>query len=126
QKHVINLSYEQNKRICQWREEHPSLTQNRLTEKAQIELALVKRPAQATISTILKESERYLSICEDRSTRRSRLHRAVMLEGSIVKAKGARLLTKLGVEPQDQMQFSNGWLQSFQQRHGFKSFSTHG
>ncbi|GMF53446.1 unnamed protein product [Phytophthora fragariaefolia] len=133
QKHVGNLNFEHKKRICQWKNETPSLTQLEPAKIAQKEFALVKCPGQATISTILRDQERYLNIREeDRFIRRLRpIHfpgldealanwvlycqsRGVMLDGSHVKAKGVRILTKMGVAKEDQVHFSNGWLHSFQ------------
>ncbi|OWY96207.1 Tigger transposable element-derived protein 6 [Phytophthora megakarya] len=52
--------------------------------------------------------------------------RGIMLDGNIVKAKGTRMLDKMRVVGDDRVALSNGWLQAFQRRHGFRSFKAHG
>ncbi|ETO59907.1 hypothetical protein F444_21831 [Phytophthora nicotianae P1976] len=49
-----------------------------------------------------------------------------MIDGNLVKAKALRLQDKMGLCEKDKLAFSNGWLASFQNRHGFKSFTTFG
>ncbi|KAG2767854.1 hypothetical protein Pcac1_g20921 [Phytophthora cactorum] len=48
QKHVGNLNFEQKKKICSWKLDKPTLTQEHLAQKAQKEFTMIKKPAQGT------------------------------------------------------------------------------
>ncbi|KAK1929385.1 Protein PDC2 [Phytophthora citrophthora] len=115
QKHVGNLTFEQKKKVYIWHDDHPSMTQTELAEKAKKKFVLDKQPGQATISGLLKNTHRYKNAKdEDQQSRRTRKvvypeldealanwilccqTRGIMLDGNIVKAKGARMLDKMG------------------------------
>lgn len=48
-----------------------------------------------------------------------------MINGELIKEKARTFANKLNLG-ENSPEFSNGWLQKFQQRHGFKQFKFHG
>jgi hypothetical protein len=48
------------------------------------------------------------------------------LKGDLIILKAKRMLELSGVKNEDFPSFSNGWLEKFQKRHGFKSFKSYG
>ncbi|KAG7380373.1 hypothetical protein PHYPSEUDO_007261 [Phytophthora pseudosyringae] len=69
-KHVGNLTFQQKKKVCEWRAAHPHISQRKLALKAQWELALPKSPTQGTICNILKRKETFLRATDAQLQRR--------------------------------------------------------
>ncbi|RAW28578.1 hypothetical protein PC110_g15044, partial [Phytophthora cactorum] len=143
-KHVGNLTLQQKKKICEWSAAHPHLTQRELALKAQRELALLKQPTQGAICNILKRKETFMRATDAQLQRRrtaTLAHAAVddalanwvhqcqawriSLSGDLLKAKTRRIEELLDTPNDLCLRFSNGWLQAFQARHGFKSLKMH-
>lgn len=144
-KQVGNLTYEQKKKICQWHDANAALTQSQLADKAKREFGLFKAPVQGTISGILRDRQKFLHVKDvDLKSKRTRAlafpavdealanwvlqcqAKRVMLSGDLIKARAKRFATLSGIPDDQLLSFSNGWLQAFQGRHGFKQVSAHG
>ncbi|KAG2897641.1 hypothetical protein PC114_g14595 [Phytophthora cactorum] len=144
-KHVGNLTFQQKKKICEWSAARPHPTQRELALKAQRELALLKPPTQGTICNILKRMETFLRATDAQLQRRRTatlaqpavddalanwVHqyqaRRISLSGDLLKEKARRIEELLDTPKDLCLRFSNGWLQAFQARHGFKSLKMHG
>ncbi|CAG8751454.1 4624_t:CDS:2, partial [Ambispora leptoticha] len=142
---VGNLRNDQRKMICDHYQENPAITQKELAEWAKDEFKLAKAPGQSTISDILKRKDEFNKMSSaDLGIKKRRIimfpeldtalanwvlqceHRAVRLNGDMIKAKGKRLADLMGISESDQPEFSNGWLQAFQERHNFRHFKLHG
>lgn len=143
-KQVGNLTYEQ-KKICLWHDANAALTQSQLADKAKREFGLFKAPVQGTISGILRDRQKFLHVKDiDLKSKRTRAlafpavdealanwvlqcqAKRVMLSGDLIKARAKRFATLSGIPDDQLLSFSNGWLQAFQGRHGFKQVSAHG
>ncbi|KAG2903813.1 hypothetical protein PC115_g15192 [Phytophthora cactorum] len=143
-KHVGNLTFQQKKKICEWSAARPHPTQRELALKAQRELALLKPPTQGTICNILKRMETFLRATDAQLQRRRTatlaqpavddalanwVHqyqaRRISLSGDLLKEKARRIEELLDTPKDLCLRFSNGWLQAFQARHGFKSLKMH-
>ncbi|DAZ99815.1 TPA: hypothetical protein N0F65_001324 [Lagenidium giganteum] len=130
------MTYEQRRQLCAQYRTNPNMTQAQLAQWAQQHFQLPKPPTQPTISHILKRRHEYeLMKAEDLSAKRQRSVRFPMLDTALVnwlyycQSKDIRLVgetireqanlfaTLLGLGAA-RPQFSNGWLQSFQARHG--------
>ncbi|RLN69347.1 hypothetical protein BBP00_00000400 [Phytophthora kernoviae] len=129
--------------ICRHYSENPSLTQNQLAEWVQETFNLPRAPSQAMISKLLKRKEALEAASPAELGTKSRRHvrfpqvdaalarwvtwcegRGVGLTGDEVKLKAASFARLLGVGATST--WSNGWLQKFYTRHGFRSFKGHG
>ncbi|XP_064482938.1 tigger transposable element-derived protein 6-like [Ornithodoros turicata] len=127
------------KRICVRFKENPS-SHLELAEWAKRELSL--DVGRSTITTVLKEADKWLKVSTDESNRvRARPPKHVQLERSLqlwfndVRAKGAiindAMLTEkakvygtlLGIEG---FSCSAGWLSRFKNRNGIRNFQLHG
>ncbi|OQR90439.1 hypothetical protein THRCLA_09341 [Thraustotheca clavata] len=134
-----NLTVEQKRRICEKHRTTPKITQKDLCRWAMLEFQLAKAPTQPTMSNILKhehlfrESVGGAAFDTSRKTIRPtkfnhfdqalanwvlERHNKVNLTGDAIKEKGRELSAQMGLE--GKLAFSNGWLSSFKQRHGFK------
>nr|CCA26566.1 putative CENPB/ARS binding proteinlike protein [Albugo laibachii Nc14] len=118
-----NLTFEQKKKICLWNEENAALTQLQLAAMAMREFNLVKAPVQGTISGILHDRKKYLLLANWVMHCQSK---RVILSGDLIKAKAKRFATLSGVQDDQLLSFSNGWLQAFHNRHSFRHMSAHG
>ena len=140
-----NLRNDQRKMICDHYLKNPTITQKELAEWAKNEFNLVKAPGQSTISDILKRKDEFSKMSSsDLGVKKRRVitfpeldtalanwvlqceHRAIRLNGDMIKAKGKRLSDLMNIPENDQPEFSNGWLQAFQERHNFHHFKLHG
>nr|CCA18680.1 predicted protein putative [Albugo laibachii Nc14] len=143
-KQVGNLTYEQIM-ICQWDDANGALTQSQLADKAKREFGHFKAPVQRTISGILRDRQKLVYVKDvDLKSKRTRAlafpavdealanwvlqcqSKRVMLSGDLIKARAKRFATLSGISDDQLLSFSNGWLQAFQGRHGFKQLSAHG
>ncbi|RHZ18492.1 hypothetical protein DYB37_004816 [Aphanomyces astaci] len=134
-----NLTVEQKRRICEKHRSTPKITQKDLCRWAMLEFQLSKAPTQPTMSNILKHEHLFresvggaafdLSRKTIRPTKFNHFdqalanwvlerHNKVNLTGDAIKEKGRELSAQMGLE--GKLAFSNGWLSSFKQRHGFK------
>lgn len=140
-----NLRNDQRKLICDHHYANPNLTQKELGEWAKKEFNLLKAPGQSTISDILKRKEEFGTMStSDLGVKRRRVvtfpeldlalanwvlqceDRGVCLNGDMIKAKGKRLADLMKIPEDNQPEFSNGWLQAFQERHNFHNIRLHG
>lgn len=139
-----NLRNDQRKEICDHYQANPTITQKELAEWAKNEFKLLKVPSQSTISATLKRKDEFSKMSSsDLGVKKRRVvmfpgldtalanwvlqceHRAVRLSGDMIKAKGKRLANLLKIPESNQPEFSNGWLQAFQERHNFHYFKLH-
>lgn len=133
------MTYEQRRQLCAQYRMNPHMTQTQLALWAQRNFNLPKPPTQPTISHILKRRHEYEQMrSEDLNAKRQRSVRfpaldtalvnwlyhcqakQVRLVGETIREKANTLANLMGLGP-ERPQFSNGWLQSFQTRHGFAS-----
>ena len=61
-KKVGNLKDEQKKIIWQWHDANVTLTQSQLVDKAKHEFDILKAPVQGTISSILRDRQKFLHV----------------------------------------------------------------
>ena len=120
----------------------PDMKAQKLAEWAKLEFNLIKAPDRSTISRILKRRNDFLQ--SDNRVKKKRVvknsildtalanwvlqmeQRKICLTGEIVKEKGRKLAIDLQLPPSQTPGFSNGWLESFYSRHGFKTHNLHG
>nr|CCA17138.1 CENPB protein Homeodomainlike putative [Albugo laibachii Nc14] len=144
-KATSNLTFEQKKKICLWNEENAALMQLHLAAMAMRDFNLVKAPVQGTISSILSDRKKYLHVkAADLKCKRTRplvlpavdeelanwvlycQSKSVMPSGDLIKAKAKRFAMLSGIQDDQLLSFSYGWIQAFQKRHGFRNMSAHG
>ncbi|CAH0482464.1 unnamed protein product [Peronospora belbahrii] len=128
--------------ICNYREQHPSITQNQLALWAYETFDLPRKPSQAMISKLLKRKPDFESMtteeltCKSRRTVRfprldSALARWVLyceetgmpVTGESIRLKAATFAEILHIDTP--LTFSNGWLYKFNERHGFGGLKSH-
>lgn len=133
-----NLTHEQKRLICLHAKQNPTLTQAQLGQWAKIRFELASTPSQSSISHTLKRKHNFEHMkSEELASKRMRsvkfpeldvalanwfLHcqaRQVKVQGDEIKAKAHLFFEMMGIHTADPPQFSNGWLHSFQSRHGF-------
>lgn len=138
-----NLTHEQKRLICLYARQHPKETQAQLAQWAKGQFQLDHVPSQATISFMLKKRQQFeLMAGEELANKKMRtvkhpevdmalanwfLHcqaRQIKLPGELIRSK-ARVFFDLmagrlsSAAAKDPPQFSNGWMHSFMNRHGF-------
>jgi len=140
-----NLTNNQRKAICEHWTKVPKISQTKLAEWAKLRFNLSKTPTQATISNIIKKRDQYLDMDEHnlqakraRDTHFPELDAAlanwvlqcqgnrININGDLIKAKASVFAEKLNIPLDDRPVFSNGWLDKFKDRHGFRLFKSHG
>lgn len=134
-----NLTHEQKRLICLHAKQNPTLTQAQLGQWAKMRFELASTPSQSSISHTLKRKHNFEHMkSEELASKRMRsvkfpeldvalanwfLHcqaRQVKVQGDEIKAKAHLFFEMMGIiHTADPPQFSNGWLHSFQSRHGF-------
>lgn len=142
-----NLTHEQKRLICLYARQHPKETQAQLAQWAKGQFQLDHVPSQATISFMLKRRQQFeLMAGEELGNKKMRtvkhpevdlalanwfLHcqaRQLRIPGELIRAK-ARVFFDLMANrlppaaAKDPPQFSNGWMHSFMNRHGFSRAS---
>lgn len=134
---TCNLTYEQKALVIKKKSSDPTITQKNLAEWAQQEFGLDRPASQATISNIFKNTDKILNLAEDyRLLKRQRRltcerldmelaawvkheDKADCPDAIILKAQSLAEVYKSQDPSIAVPVFSNGWLQSFRQRHGF-------
>lgn len=133
-----NLTHEQKRLICIHAKQNPTITQAQLGQWAKERFGLPTIPSQSSISHTLKRKHNFEHMkSEELASKRMRsvkfpeldialanwfLHcqaRQVKIQGDEIKAKAHLFFEIMAIPTQDPPQFSNGWLHSFQSRHGF-------
>ncbi|GAB9473231.1 Ars binding protein 1 [Globisporangium polare] len=133
-----NLTHEQKRLICLHAKQNPTLTQAQLGQWAKMRFELASTPSQSSISHTLKRKHNFEHMkSEELASKRMRsvkfpeldaalanwfLHcqaRQIKVQGDEIKAKAHLFFEMMGIHTADPPQFSNGWLHSFQSRHGF-------
>ncbi|CAG8517746.1 11483_t:CDS:2 [Cetraspora pellucida] len=94
--------------LCETKEKNPHLTYN--------ELANIYQIGRSTVSDILKEKTRWLSISDAEQEKKN-------IDGNILKEKAKFFAKKLNINDFSQ---SEGWLSGFKKRNGLRSFKKHG
>ncbi|TMW60756.1 hypothetical protein Poli38472_000798 [Pythium oligandrum] len=140
-----NLTHEQKRLICLYAKQNPTFTQAQLGKWAKDHFGLPSVPSQSSISHTLKRRQNFEHMkSEDWSSKRMRTvkfpdldtalanwflycqARQTRIQGDEIKAKAATFFELMYMPVTKPPQFSNGWLHSFQSRHGFsRSPSTH-
>jgi hypothetical protein len=137
------LTNEQKLQICRRAQDYPSSSQKELAKWAQKEFGLPKL-SQASISHILKRradfevmTARQLAAKRLRPVKYPLVEEAmatwvlqcqaknVKLTHDLIQVKGRRFANVFGV-PLGGLDFSNGWMQRFRKRHGFRKIKTPG
>lgn len=129
------------KELCQYKKDHPSVTQKNLQQWLEEKHNL--KVTQSTISNTLRRSAELLNVDNlNEGSRRQKMVTFPLMEeallqwfqsyqsminisGDLMKEKGAFFLTKLYPDAKS-FDFSNGWLERFKHRHGIKSFRRFG
>lgn len=130
----VSLSAAQKRELCEKKEKNPNLSN--------VELALQYHVGKSTITDILKEKRRWLSISESqenvkkfRSPKWPQLEDALGLwvdnalntkqdiDGNILKTKASYFANQLSIED---FHSSEGWLGGFKKRHGLRQFKKQG
>ncbi|CAB4387394.1 unnamed protein product [Rhizophagus irregularis] len=106
----VNLSAGQKREICEMKERDPRI-QN-------VELAQKYNVGKSTITDILKESERWLTITESQENVK-KFH----IDGNILKMKASYFAEQFSIED---FHHSEGWLGGFKKWHGLRQFKKQG
>ncbi|TDH74012.1 hypothetical protein CCR75_003653 [Bremia lactucae] len=134
-----NLTNYQRKVICEfYRKSGGVMSQKDLAQWTKHEFGLKKTPAQSTISGILRRQHEFinmstleLGIKKRRVVQHPQLDSALAnwviqmagrgqtVQGDLTKEKAKEFAHMLGIPENEQPEFSNGWLHSFQLRHNF-------
>lgn len=134
-----NLTNYQRKVICEfYRKSGGIMSQKDLAQWTKHEFGLKKTPAQSTISGILRRQHEFinmssleLGIKKRRVVQHPQLDSALAnwviqmagrgqtVQGDLTKDKAKEFAHMLGIPENEQPEFSNGWLHSFQLRHNF-------
>jgi hypothetical protein len=134
-----NLTNHQRKIICEFYQKSGGvMSQKDLAQWTKHEFGLKKTPAQSTISGILRRQHEFinmssleLGIKKRRVVQHPQLdnalanwviqcaHRGITVQGDMTKEKAKHFAKMLGIPEEEQPEFSNGWLHSFQLRHNF-------
>ncbi len=136
------MNNELRKSLCEKKIQCPSMTQNELVEWLKKEHGI--KVSQGAISNTLKRSNEYLNDNKIRmNSKRVKSvkypevdntlfewfltqQESVNLSGEILQEKAAEILKILYPQNTPNIKFSQGWLESFKNRHGIKSFRRFG
>ncbi|KAF1335522.1 Ars binding protein 1, partial [Globisporangium splendens] len=143
-----NLTHEQKRLICIHAKQNPAITQTQLGQWAKVRFALATTPSQSSISHTLKRKHNFEHMkSEELASKRMRSvkfpdldialanwflycqARQIKVQGDEIKAKAHLFFEMMALSSRRSVttaqdsnappQFSNGWLHSFQSRHGF-------
>nr|CCA23650.1 ARS binding protein 1 putative [Albugo laibachii Nc14] len=134
-----NLTNYQRKLICEfYLRTGGVMSQKDLAQWTKQEFGLKKTPAQSTISGILRRQHEYINMSvQELNIKKRRVvqhpqldealanwviqcaHRGIVVQGDMTKEKGKYFAQLLHIPEEEQPEFSNGWLHSFQVRHNF-------
>src|SRR5436309_9324266 len=142
--HTGALEFAQKEAIIKYCNAHPDVRYEDVTKWAQKEFNLEKAPHKSTVSRTLKNRASFLNLpIQDRTIRRKRVvkneileaalvtwvtqkqHQRISLSLALIQEKGKEFATKLGI-PETELKCSDGWIQGFCRRNGFRSFTSHG
>ena len=138
------FTYKQRVKIVEYAEANPDTTHARVAEWAQNEFNLSWRTNPTTIGRIIRGKISLEDIPpQSEDLRRARhipypqldtalanwilqmQYQKRRINGDLIKAKAVQFAAELNIT-ENIPQFSNGWLYSFQMRHGFSKFRIHG
>jgi hypothetical protein len=142
---MVNFTNEQRIKLLERSKSLPKISQKLLAVWAKEQFNLSTVPAQSSVSEAIAKAKTFKSIdgvnlkskkqrttvfpALDRAIVNWVLHcesRGVRLKGDLIILKAKRLFELAGISKEDLPAFSNGWLDKFKKRHGFKSFQSHG
>jgi hypothetical protein len=131
--------------IVKYFEENPGMTYARVSEWAKTEFRLSWQTNPSTIGRIIRAKSVLKDLApQDEEIRRTRYiehpqldialanwvlqmqYQKLRINGELIKAKASQFAEALDVNENEIPKFSNGWLYSFQMRHGFSKFQIHG
>ncbi|GAB9469935.1 putative Ars binding protein 1 [Globisporangium polare] len=141
-----NLTNYQRKIICEFYQKSGGvMSQKDLAQWTKHEFNLKKTPAQSTISGILRRQHEFINMSTlELGIKKRRVvqhplldqalanwviqcaHRGITVQGDMTKEKAKHFAKMLEIPEDEQPEFSNGWLHSFQMRHNFsfRKFNT--
>lgn len=141
-----NLTNYQRKIICEFYHKNGGvMSQKDLAQWTKHEFNLKKTPAQSTISGILRRQHEFINMSSlELGIKKRRVvqhplldqalanwviqcaHRGITVQGDMTKEKAKHFAKMLDIPEDEQPEFSNGWLHSFQLRHNFsfRKFNT--
>lgn len=141
-----NLTNYQRKIICEFYQKSGGvMSQKDLAQWTKHEFNLKKTPAQSTISGILRRQHEFINMSTlELGIKKRRVvqhplldqalanwviqcaHRGITVQGDMTKEKAKHFAKMLDIPEDEQPEFSNGWLHSFQMRHNFsfRKFNT--
>ncbi|KAF1316122.1 putative Ars binding protein 1, partial [Globisporangium splendens] len=134
-----NLTNYQRKIICEFYHKNGGvMSQKDLAQWTKHEFNLKKTPAQSTISGILRRQHEFVNMSSlELGIKKRRVvqhplldqalanwviqcaHRGITVQGDMTKEKAKHFAKMLEIPEDEQPEFSNGWLHSFQLRHNF-------
>lgn len=134
-----NLTNYQRKIICEFYQKSGGvMSQKDLAQWTKHEFNLKKTPAQSTISGILRRQHEFINMSSlELGIKKRRVvqhpvldnalanwviqcaHRGITVQGDTTKEKAKHFAKMLNIPEDEQPEFSNGWLHSFQLRHNF-------
>lgn len=133
-----NLTHEQKRLICIHAKQNPTCTQAQLGQWAKDQFDLPTVPSQSSISHTLKRKSNFEHMrSEELASKRMRTvkfpeldtaladwflycqAKQIKIQGDEIKARAHAFFDLMGIQTAEPPQFSNGWLHSFQSRHGF-------
>ena len=139
----VNLKKSQKLELCLHQQANPSINQQALAQWAKEKFQLQNAPSQGAISNILSKRRELDSLTDVQlETKRSRAvanpqldqalanwvlqceGRHISLSGDLIKEKASCFARNLKIN--DGIEYSNGWLDRFQKRYGFKGFKSYG
>ncbi|GAB9466912.1 putative Ars binding protein 1 [Globisporangium polare] len=136
-----NMTDEQRLQICAHRAANPKMTQQQLARWAKETFAMPVEPSQSAISTILRRmGDGGAAAVVPRKLKKKRRvkypklddallkwvldcdQHEIRISGELVKQKADALCEKFKISKDARPHFSNGWLASFNRRHGLKRY----
>jgi hypothetical protein len=137
------LTNAQKAKLIEHSTKNPGMKAENLAKWAQTTFKLIVAPHRTTVGDILQNTTRYTSIQpQDASLKKARTvkcevietstvnwvlqmqHRRISISGDMIKAKARDFARLLGAE--EELKCSNGWLEKFQKRNGFRRWHIHG
>jgi Tc5 transposase DNA-binding domain len=137
------LTSGQKAKLIEHSTKNPDMKAESLAKWAQATFKLIVAPHRTTIGDTLRDATRYTLIQpQEASLKKARIvkyevietsiinwvlqmqHRRISVSGDMIKAEERDFARLLGVE--EELKFSNGWLEKFQKRNGFRRWYIHG
>jgi len=130
--------------VCDYHKKNPHVKYEDIGKWAKREFKLETTPDRSTIGRIIKNSSRYDSVQSQIAGQRKAPvipfkpledamvtwvlqmeHRKICLSDGLIQKQALRFAEMMDIS-EDRFKASNGWLQAFKKRHGFKQFRIHG